>query len=292
MMSDENGGYFGKMMFEKVMEALRYIQAESGSFKPKTAVVLGSGLGGAVGEIADLQVIETKNIPHWPRSTAPGHAGQLILGRVAERPVAMLKGRVHYYEGYDMEEVVFSTRVLGMLGVEQYIATNASGGIDKSLNTGDVVLVEDHINYMGSNPLRGPTEPRWNERFPDMSHVYSPRLIGYCESAAAQLGIPVSRGVYIAFSGPTYETPAEVRMARAMGASVVGMSTVPEVIVANAMGMENAVISCVGNKAAGVDASKDKKITGEEMLTVMVAAAARVGALLRALIQSIETSKD
>jgi purine-nucleoside phosphorylase len=282
-MSDENDGGF-----ENVMEALRYIQAETGSFKPKTAVVLGTGLGGVADAVADPRIIDTQNIPHWPHSTAPGHAGQIILGKIAGRPVILLKGRVHYYEGYDMKDVVFSTRVLGMLGVGQYIATNASGGIDESLNAGDIVLVTDHINYMGVNPLRGRTEPRWNERFPDMTHVYSPRLLGLCESAASQLNISTTRGVYIAFSGPTYETPAEIRMARLLGASVVGMSTVPEVIVANAMGMENAVISCVANKAAGLVGSEDEKLTEEEVLTAMGIAAVRVGALVRALVERIE----
>ncbi|MDR1648733.1 MAG: purine-nucleoside phosphorylase [Synergistaceae bacterium] len=282
-MSNENDNYF-----ENVMEAVQYIQAETGSFKPKTAVVLGSGLGGVADAVACPQVIDTKNIPHWPHSTAPGHAGQVILGKIANRPVILLKGRVHYYEGYGMKDVVFSTRVLGMLGVKQYIATNASGGIGASLDVGDIVLVNDHINYMGINPLRGPTEPRWNERFPDMSHVYSPFLLELCESAASRLGIATSRGVYIAFSGPTYETPAEIRMARLLGAAVVGMSTVPEVVVANAMGMENTVISCVANKAAGLGGLEDEKLTEEEVLTAMGVAAVRVGALVCALIESIE----
>jgi purine-nucleoside phosphorylase len=286
-MFDANDGYF-----EKVREAKRYLEAETGSFKPKTALVLGTGLGGAAGEIADPQVIETKNIPHWPHSTAPGHAGQVILGTLSGRPVIVLKGRVHYYEGYDMKDVVFATRVLGMLGVEQYIATNASGGIGESLDSGDIVLVEDHINHMGANPLRGATEPRWNERFPDMTHAYSPRLIELCESAASRLDIPTSRGVYIAFPGPTYETPAEIRMARLLGASVVGMSTVPEIIIANAMGMENAVISCVANKAAGLGGPGNEKLSEEEVLTAMKAAATRVGTLLCALVQRIQEESN
>jgi purine-nucleoside phosphorylase len=284
---DFEGGSPGDAYFENVMKALRYIQAEAGGFKPKTAVVLGSGLGKAADGIADPLIIDTKNIPHWPRSTAPGHAGQVILGTLENRPVVILKGRVHYYEGYAMEDVVFPTRVLRMLGVEQYIATNASGGIRDSLNAGDIVLVEDHINFMGVNPLRGPTEPRWNPRFPDMTRAYSPRLLRLCEKAAFQLDIPVSRGVYVAFSGPTYETPAEIRMARAMGASIVGMSTVPEIIVSNAMGMENVVISCVGNKAAGLGLT-DATLTEEEVLAVMGTAVSRVGALIRALIAQME----
>jgi purine-nucleoside phosphorylase len=280
--------YKGKDYFERVMEALRYIQAETGDFRPKTAVVLGSGLGKAAGEIEDPLVIETKNIPHWPRSTAPGHAGQVIMGKIAGRPIVVLRGRVHHYEGHEIEDIVFPTRVLKMLGVREYIATNASGGIDESLETGDIVLVEDHINHMGANPLRGAAEPRWHERFPDMTRAYSPRLIELCEIAASRLGISTKRGVYIAFPGPSYETPAEIRMARVMGASVVGMSTVPEIIESNAMGMENAVISCVANKAAGLGGTKDEKLTEEEVLRAMSTLAQSVGALVCALVEQIE----
>ncbi|MDR2137555.1 MAG: purine-nucleoside phosphorylase [Synergistaceae bacterium] len=271
--------------YENVLEALRYIQAAAGDFRPKTAVVLGSGLGTVAEAVEDPQTLNTKDIPHWPRSTAPGHAGQIILGKLEGRPVVLLKGRVHYYEGYDMKEVTFSTRVLGMWGVLQYIGTNAAGGVDLSLGTGDIVLVEDHINYMGANPLIGPTEPRWNVRFPDMTYAYSRRLIELCESAALSEGIRVRRGVYIAFSGPSYETPAEIRMARTLGASVVGMSTVPEVMVSNAMGMETAVISCVSNPAAGIGSGE---LTEEEVLSAMRAASGHVKKLVCGLMKCLE----
>jgi purine-nucleoside phosphorylase len=267
------------------MEALQYIKTAAGNFQPKTAVVLGSGLGRITDEIEAPVVIETKDIPHWPRSTSPGHAGQVVLGKMSGRPVVMLKGRLHYYEGYSMREVTFPTRVMGMWGIKQYIGTNASGGIDPFLRPGDIVLIYDHINYMGINPLIGPTEPRWNVRFPDMTHTYSRRLIKLCERVAGAAGIQVTRGVYIAFSGPSYETPAEVRMARVLGASVVGMSTVPEVIIANAMAMETAVISCVGNLAAGMS---EDTLTEEEVLLEMQSVSLRLGSLISGFMKELE----
>ncbi|MDR2522414.1 MAG: purine-nucleoside phosphorylase [Synergistaceae bacterium] len=277
-MSDD--GYYGK-----VMEALNYLRSAAGDFQPRTAVVLGSGLGGVSEEVSAPRVVSARDIPHWPHSTAPGHAGQVILGKIEGRPVALLKGRVHCYEGYGMRDVTFPTRVLGMWGVAQYIATNASGGVDVCLKPGDVVLVQDHINHMGANPLTGPTEPRWNLRFPDMTYAYSRRLLDLCEGAAAEEGIQTARGVYIAFTGPSYETPAEIRMARVMGASVVGMSTVPEVIVSNAMGMETAVISCVANLAAGMSGAS---LTEEEVLVAMQAASGKVGRLICSLMRRLE----
>jgi len=267
------------------MEALQYIKSVAGEFQPKTAVVLGSGMGKIADEVSGATVIDTKDIPHWPRSTAPGHAGQVILGKMEGRPIAMLKGRLHYYEGHSMNDVTFPTRVMGMWGVKQYIGTNASGGIDPSMKTGDIVLLHDHINYMGANPLIGPAELRWNVRFPDMTHAYSRRLITLCEKAGISAGVQTGRGVYIAFSGPSYETPAEVRMARMLGATVVGMSTVPEVIVANAMAMETAVISCVSNLAAGMTGNT---LTEQEVLDEMQAASGRLGNLIRGLMKELE----
>jgi purine-nucleoside phosphorylase len=275
---------------KEVMEAARYIERAAGDFRPKTVVVLGTGLGKVAGLVADPVVIESKDIPHWPRSTAPGHAGQLLLGRLGGRPVAVRRGRVHYYEGCGMEDVVFPTRVMKALGIAQHVATNAVGGIDEDLDTGSIVLVDDHINCMGNNPLIGPAVSQWNPRFPDMTRAYSPRLLRFCEEEAARLGIEVKRGVYIAFSGPSYETPAEIRMARTLGASVVGMSTVPEIIVSTAMDMENAVISCVSNKAAGLG-GEDAKLTEDDILRGMEAASDRVGALLAALMERLEKER-
>ncbi|MDR1875295.1 MAG: purine-nucleoside phosphorylase [Synergistaceae bacterium] len=270
--------------YEKAMDALNYIRSAAGDFHPETALVLGSGLGTIADEVSDPQIIETRDVPHWPPSTSPGHAGQIILGKIERRPVVVLKGRVHHYEGYDMRQVTFSTRVLGMWKVRQYIGTNASGSVDLYLKPGDIVLVQDHINHMGVNPLTGPAEPRWGVRFPDMTHTYSQKLIELCERTALIEGIQVHRGVYIAFSGPSYETPAEIRMARTMGASVVGMSTVPEVIVSNSMGMETAVISCVANQAAGISG---ETLTEEEVLSAMKGASSRVGTLICGLMRTL-----
>ncbi|MDR1740277.1 MAG: purine-nucleoside phosphorylase [Synergistaceae bacterium] len=270
----------------QVLEAAACLRSKLGGFRPKTAVVLGSGLGRVTELLNDPVVIESADIPHWPRSTAPGHAGKVVAGTMGGRPVLVFKGRVHYYEGYGMKEVTFPTRVAGALGVRQYVATNASGGIDGDLNTGSLVLVEDHINYMGDNPLIGPTDPTWNERFPSMTRAYSQRLIGFFEDAAAALHIRVRRGVYIAFSGPSYETPAEIRMARTMGASIVGMSTVPEVIVASAMGMETAVLSCVANRAAGLGTVDE--MAEEQVLKAIEDACSGIAALLSAFMERLE----
>lgn len=274
--------------FQQVREALEFVKSLAGGFVPKTVVVLGSGLGYVAEQIADPLVIETKKIPNWPQSTAPGHAGQIVLGKLEGRPVAVLKGRVHYYEGYNMRQITFPTRVMGMWGAGQYIATNAAGAVDYSLSPGDIVLVNDHINFMGDNPLIGPTEPRWNVRFPDMTYAYSRLLKKLFEKAASRSGILIRGGVYIAFTGPSYETPSEVRMARLLGASVVGMSTVPEVIVANAMRMETAVLSCVANLGAGMSG---EKLTEEEVLAEMKASSERVGTLICGLMQELEKEK-
>jgi len=177
-----------------------------------------------------------------------------------------MQGRVHYYEGYPMEEVVFPVRVLAQLGVKNLVITNASGGVDVSLSPGDIVLLEDHVNFMGANPLRGPDTPGWNDRFPDMTRCYDEKFIAAFEAAGAAEGAPVRRGVYFAFSGPSFETPAEIRMARALGATVVGMSTVPEAITANAMGLRVCALSCVANAAAGMTMNR---LSGQEVLDEM-----------------------
>ena len=268
------------------MEALRYIKHIAGGFQPKTAIVLGSGLGQVTEMLDDPVIFDAQDIPHWPISTAPGHAGKVALGKLGGRAVVVLKGRLHYYEGHSMDKVTFPIRVMGMWGAEQYIGTNASGGIDPFLKPGDIVLVNDHINNMGTNPLIGPVELRWNVRFPDMTYAYSRRLIKMCDKVATSLGVQTTRGVYVAFSGPSFETPAEIRMARAMGASVVGMSTVPEVIVANAMGMETAVISCVSNLAAGLS---DEILSEEDVLLVMQATSERLGKLICGLMRELES---
>lgn len=278
MMDDELCGY------DRAARALEHIRRAAGDLEPRVAVVLGSGLGSVADEVEDARILPAAEIPGWPRSTAPGHAGRVVMGTLEGCPVILLQGRVHCYEGYSMQDVTFPVRVLGMMGVRQYVATNASGGINPELTPGDIAAVRDHINLMGANPLVGPSEPRWNVRFPDMTHAYSPRLLELLDRAAAGAGLTLKRGVYVAFMGPSYETPAEVRMARTLGADLVGMSTVPEVIVANAMGMETAVLSCVANRASGMG---DEHLTEEEVLRVMAESSRSLALLIRGLMRAL-----
>lgn len=278
MMDDELCGY------DRAMKALDCLCRAVGDFKPRAAVVLGSGLGAVADEVEDARILSAAEIPGWPLSTAPGHAGRVVMGVLEGCPVILLQGRVHCYEGYSMREVTFPVRVLGMMGVRQYVATNASGGVNPELVPGDIAAVRDHINLMGANPLVGPSEPRWNVRFPDMTHAYSPRLLELMDMAAAGAGLTLKRGVYAAFMGPSYETPAEVRMARTLGADLVGMSTVPEVVVANAMGMETAVLSCVANRASGMG---DEHLTEEEVLRVMAESSRSLALLIRGLLRAL-----
>ena len=249
-------------MYDKVKEAVDFLRSKI-KVVPKVVVILGSGLSSLVSMLEDSTTIRTEEIPHWPRPTAPMHKGEISFGKLEGIDVALQRGRIHYYEGYSMSDVVFPVRVWGELGVKRYFATNAAGGINRSLAPGDLVLVYDHINFMGTNPLIGPNESRWNVRFPDMTKAYVNKFSALVERAALSAGVRLSKGVYAAFTGPSYETPAEIRMARTMGADVVGMSTVPEVIAANAMGMECAVISCVSNFAAGITM---QPLTEEEVL--------------------------
>ena len=278
MMDDELCGY------DRAMKALDCLCRAAGDFKPRAAVVLGSGLGSVADEVEDARILSAAEIPGWPLSTAPGHAGRVVMGMLEGCPVILLQGRVHCYEGYSMREVTFPVRVLGMMGVRQYVATNASGGVNPELVPGDIAAVRDHINLMGANPLVGPSEPRWNVRFPDMTHAYSPRILELMDMAAAGAGLTLKRGVYAAFMGPSYETPAEVRMARTLGADLVGMSTVPEVVVANAMGMETAVLSCVANRASGMG---DEHLTEEEVLRVMAESSRSLALLIRGLLRAL-----
>ena len=278
MMDDELSAY------DRAAKALEHIRRAAGELEPRVAVVLGSGLGSVADEVEDAHILSAAEIPGWPRSTAPGHAGRVVMGTLEGCPVILLQGRVHCYEGYSMQDVTFPVRVLGMMGVRQYVATNASGGVNPELAPGDIAAVRDHINLMGANPLVGPSEPRWNVRFPDMTHAYSPRLLELLDRAAAEAGLTLKRGVYVAFMGPSYETPAEVRMARTLGADLVGMSTVPEVVVANAMRMETAVLSCVANRASGMG---DEHLTEEEVLRVMAESSRSLALLIRGLMRAL-----
>jgi purine-nucleoside phosphorylase len=219
---------------------------------PDVAIVLGSGLGDFVDALGDATTVPYGEIPHWPPSAVIGHAGKLVVGSLAGKRVAALAGRVHYYEGHDLRTVTFATRVLGRLGVKALVLTNAAGGINVSFDPGTLMVIDDHINLLGSNPLVGANDERFGVRFPDMTEVYSKRLRGVADAAAQARRLEVTHGIYVAVHGPSYETPAEIRYLRTIGADAVGMSTVPEAIVARHMGLEVLGISCITNPAAGV----------------------------------------
>jgi purine-nucleoside phosphorylase len=232
-------------------EAQRAIEART-ALRPEIGVVLGSGLGAFADELGERADIPYSEIPEWPCSTAVGHAGKLIVGKLAGLEVAVMAGRAHLYEGYSPAQVTYGVRVLRSLGVRSMVFTNAAGGINLELERGGLVLISDHINLQGSNPLAGPNDDSLGPRFPDMSEAYSRAFRETARRVAAELCIPLSEGVYAAMLGPSYETPAEIRFLRTIGADVVGMSTAPEVIAANHMGMKVLGISCVTNMAAGI----------------------------------------
>lgn len=219
---------------------------------PEVAVVLGSGLGGFAEELKDSVVIPYGDIPNFPRPTAVGHAGRMVAGKIGDLTIAAMQGRAHQYEGYSAREAAFPVRVLGRLGVKSLVLTNAAGGINSAYGQGALVVLSDHINLQGSNPLNGPNDERFGERFPGMTEAYSRSYRRLAQDAARELNINLQEGVYAALSGPSYETPAEIRYLRTIGADLVGMSTVPEVIVARHMGINVLAISCVTNMAAGL----------------------------------------
>ena len=246
-----------------IAEAKRFLQARTKA-RPRIGVVLGSGLGAFADELSDSIAIPYAEIPGWPQSTAVGHSGKLVFGKLnGSLDVVVMAGRAHLYEGHPMSSVTFGVRVLGSLGVRSMVFTNAAGGINLELGRGGLVLISDHINLQGSNPLIGPNDEEFGPRFPDMSEAYSRAYREIAKSVASELGIAVGEGVYAAMSGPSYETPAEIRFLRIIGADVVGMSTAPEVIVANHMGIQVLGISCVTNMAAGI---LPQKINHEEVL--------------------------
>ena len=237
--------------YAQVDEAVVAIRGRCGAL-PGTAIVLGSGLGDFADTLADSIVIPYADLPHWPVSNVVGHAGHLVIGSVGGKRVAALSGRAHFYEGHGLSTVVFGARVMGRLGVKRLILTNAAGGINTGFAQGALMIIDDHINMLGTNPLVGPNDDRFGPRFPDMSEVYSSRLRRIAADAAKARGIPLAHGVYVAVHGPSYETPAEIRFFRTIGADAVGMSTVPEAIAARHMGVEVLGISCITNMAAGV----------------------------------------
>lgn len=245
------GGDAAMRLLERLGDATRLIESRS-PLKPTIGLVLGSGLGAFARSLEDTVVIPYRDIPHFPVSTIVGHQGELVIGLSQGVPVAVMAGRVHFYEGYAMEQVVFPVRVLGRLGIKILILTNAAGSINIDYKPGELMILEDHINSMGTNPMIGPNEEQLGQRFFDMTEPYDARLRAIAAKACSAAGLTLRKGIYIAFTGPSYETPAEIRMARALGADAVGMSTVPEVIAARHMGIRCLGISCLTNMAAGV----------------------------------------
>jgi|SRR5580765_1392100 purine-nucleoside phosphorylase len=237
--------------FGQVKAAADAVRARVGDF-PSTAIILGSGLGDFASSLGTPTPIPYTELPNWPIPRVAGHDGRLVVGTANGRRVAALAGRCHLYEGYDGLTVTFPVRVLGLLGVRRLILTNAAGGVNTALSAGTLMVIDDHINLMGENPLAGANDDRFGVRFPDMSEVYSAKLRALADATSGTTGVPVAHGVYAALLGPSYETPAEIRYLRAIGASAVGMSTVPEALVARHMRIEVLGISCITNMAAGV----------------------------------------
>jgi purine-nucleoside phosphorylase len=248
-----------KQAIEKAASYLR----DKISAPPRIGLILGSGLGVLADEIEEAVKIPYEQIPEFPVSTVEGHAGQLVYGQLEGATVVAMQGRFHYYEGYRLDQVTFPVRVMKALGVKELIVTNAAGGVNERFQPGDLMIITDHINNMGSNPLIGPNDPELGVRFPDMTEAYSKRLRNIAKEVAAKLHIPIQEGVYVAYTGPSYETPAEIRMIRALGGDAVGMSTVPEVIVARHAQIEVLGISCISNMAAGI---LDQPLTHDEVI--------------------------
>jgi len=275
--------------FTRATAAATYIRSLS-PVTPAIGIILGSGLGAFASQVADAVAIPYSEIPHFPQSTVVGHSGKLILGTIAGTPVAVMQGRVHAYEGYPISEVVFPARVLGLLGIKTLIVTNAAGGIRSSLRPGELVAISDQINLTGTNAALGPNEPRFaatpnaGQRFFDMSTAYTPRLRALAVDEADRLGFNLTEGVYLAVLGPSFETPAEIRAFRTLGADLVGMSTVHEVIVGRHMGLDVLGISLVTNMAAGV---VDEAIDHEDVLEIGRAAEKQFTSLLTAVIPKI-----
>lgn len=269
--------------FSRARKAADFLISQTG-LRPEIGLILGSGLGSFAEEVSEAARVPYTEIPYFPRSTAIGHAGQMVLGYVEKVPVAAMQGRVHLYEGYSAQQVAFPVRVFKLMGMRALVITNAAGGINREYKQGALVLLSDHINLQGQNPLLGPNDDRFGERFPDMTWGYSKPLRDIAHQAAARLGTSLSEGVYAALLGPSYETPAEIRYLRTIGADLVGMSTVPEVIAASHMGLKVLAISCVTNMAAGI---LDKPLSSVEVFETTERVRGEFVALLRAVIPGI-----
>ena len=275
-----SNNYLGYIMIE---ETLDYINEYTDNFEPEIGIVLGSGLGDLADKYCDI-AIPYSNIPHFAKSTVQGHKGQLVFADINGRKVVMMQGRNHFYEGHSMSDVTYPINVMKKLGVKTLILTNAAGAVNKSFRPADLMVITDHINFMGTNPLIGRNDENFGVRFPDMSEVYSKNLIKIVDAAGRLLKLDLKHGVYMATTGPSYETPAEIRMARFMGADAIGMSTVPEAIVANYCGIEVIGISCISNYATGVST---KKLSHEEVIETTDKVKAKFKELVLLLLKNI-----
>lgn len=266
-----------------IQEAQAFIQGKIVT-KPEIALVLGSGLGILADEITEAVKIPYSEIPHFPVSTVEGHAGMFVFGKLGTKNVVAMQGRFHFYEGYTQQQTTFPIRVMKALGVDTLILTNAAGGVNTSYKPGDLMVITDHLNFSGNNPLNGRNLDEMGPRFPDMSEVYSKRLVSGIEAEAGKLMIPIRKGVYVMMAGPSYETPAEIRMLRTLGADAVGMSTVPEAIVANHCGMKVAGISCITNMAAGI---LDQPLNHQEVMETAEMVKVRFIELVKGIVENV-----
>lgn len=277
-----------QISYEQVEQTARFVQ-ERTAFRPKIGLVLGSGLSGLADRVETADVIRYDDLPNWPTSTVKGHAGRLVFGRLAGKEILIMQGRAHYYEGYSLAQVTFPIRVMALLGIETLILTNAAGGINPTFNAGDLMLIDDHINFMGmagQSPLRGPNEPRFGTRFPDMTFAYDRDLLATARVAAASIDLTIQQGVYTWIGGPNFESSAEIRLLHALGTDAVGMSTVPAVIVARHAGLRVLGISTITNVAPH-HPDPDHTTTHEEVIETGAIIVPRLEALLTAILQRI-----
>jgi purine-nucleoside phosphorylase len=275
----------GRKEFEAAADVIR----KRTKHEPKIGLVLGSGLGGLAEAVEEADIIEYPDLPHWPVSTVVGHSGRLVIGRLEGQPVLVMQGRAHYYEGYSMHELTFPVRVMQMLGIEILMLTNAAGGINASYRRGDLMLLNDHLGplmMMGPNPLRGPNDDSLGPRFPDMSRSYDRELRQLAQQVAAEEGFELHNGVYVNLSGPSFETPADIRALRVMGADAVGMSTVPEVVVARHAGIRVMAVSGITNETID-EIDTDRETTHEEVLETGDIVVPKLTALIRGVLRKL-----
>lgn len=274
-------------IYQKIKEAVEAIQRKT-PIKPEIGIILGSGLGSIAEKVTNPVVIPYTEIPHFHGTSVEGHAGQMIVGLFHGVPCVFLQGRFHLYEGYSMEDVVFPTRTVCGLGISTLLLTNAAGGVNTRFRAGDIMLIEDHLNLMGDNPLKGPNLAQLGPRFPDLSEAYNKKCLEILKQTASEIGVPFHLGVYAGLLGPTYETPAEIRMYRGLGADAVGMSTVPESIAANHLGVQVAGVSCITNLAAGLS---PHKLSHQEVIENSKIGAEKLKRLLEAVIPKLVHKK-